>query len=482
MAEQDAENLIPDDAQSVGSPPLPEAHHAHDHAHHDEAPLTDELDPANRSLAEALRLSFMFLKLIIVFLVILFFGSAWYKVDEGKVAVCVRLGEILGEPGRQAQPPGGPYFAWPEPIDRQIMVPTSPRTVPVLKAFWYQVKPGDETKPLEQQTALSSGSIPGRDGSLITADKNVVHGQWRINYEIEPQDAVRFIQNVGMSDPDTDVLPPEYVGANLEDKSMYRADRLVAAAAERGLVHAVAQSTVDQVITKKEVDYNSVAKPVIQELLDELDSGITVTNVALKEITPPVSVRPAFQEVNIALAEKANKIVRAEKERSSILLSVAGANYVQLLEAVDRYEEVRALGEGSAPDAEQQVVDLLHSDQIRGLAKDIIREAISYRTQVVQDIKGQAESFARLLPQYRKNPRIFRNRLWQDARQAIFSSDNETFYLSQGENTIYLELGRDPIIEFNREHRKYIEEQETERAAREAAASLTLPPPDMPRR
>ena len=477
MAEQDSENLIGDNAGSAVPPPPP---HAHDHAHHDEGPLMDELDPANRSLAEALRLSFMFLKLIILGLVILFFWSAWYKVEEDKVAVRLQLGKILGEPGRKVQPPGGPYFAWPEPIDRQIMIPTNRRTVPVFKAFWFQVKPGDEVKPLEQQAALSSGTIPGRDGSLITADKNLVHGQWTIDYKIEPDNAVKFVQNVGLTDPGKDVLPPEYAGANPGEKSMYRADRLVANAAERGLIHAVAQVTIDQFI-QNDVEYNLTAKPVIQELLDDLGSGITVTNVAQRLTTPLVSVRADFQQVNEALAEKANKIEQAEKERSSILRSVAGANYAELLEGIDRYEEARALGQDSA-DAERQVIDLLHSDLIRGRAKDIIREAISYRTQVVQDIKGQAESFARLLPQYRKNPRIFRNRLWQDARQEIFSGDNETFYLSQGDNTIYLELSRDPIIEFNRERRKYIQEQEAERAARTAAASLTNPPPDMPRR
>ena len=481
MAEQDSENLIPNDAGSAGPPPLPEPHHARDHAHHDDAPLADELDPANRSLAEALRLSFMFLKLIIVLLVILFFGSAWYKVDDGTVVVCLRLGKVLGEPGQQVRrATGRPYFAWPEPIDRQIIIPTTLRTVPVLKAFWYQVRPGDETKPLDQQAALSSGSIPGRDGSLITADKNLVHGQWMIDYKIEPDNAVKFVQNVGLTDPGKDVLPLEYANASAAEKSMYRADRLVASAAERGLIHAVAQSTVDQFI-QHEVEYNRTAKPVIQELLDTLGSGITITNVAVNQTTPPIAVRRDFQQVNEALAEKANKIKQAEKEQSRILRSVAGANYAQLLETIGRYEEARALGQDSA-DAEQQVVELLQSDRIRGRAKDIIREAISYRTQVVQDIKGRAENFALLLPRYRKDPRIFRNRLWQDARREILSSDNETFYLAPGQTSVYLELSRDPIIERNREMRKNIQEQEADRAAKAAAASLMPPPPDMPGR
>lgn len=40
----------------------------------------DELDPANQSLAEALRKSFRVLKLIMLVLVVLYFLSGWFSV------------------------------------------------------------------------------------------------------------------------------------------------------------------------------------------------------------------------------------------------------------------------------------------------------------------------------------------------------------------------------------------------------------------
>src|SRR5687768_7765630 len=80
--------------------------HGHDHGHshggagdpfHPRlgAPIdTSELDPANRSLAEALRLSFAILFIIMIALVVLFLFSGVYKVNENEVAVVLRFGEL----------------------------------------------------------------------------------------------------------------------------------------------------------------------------------------------------------------------------------------------------------------------------------------------------------------------------------------------------------------------------------------------------
>ena len=60
-----------------------------------EALLREAMDPANQSLAEALRLSFRVLQVVILVLVVLFVFSGFQTVDEGQSGVLLRWGKIL---------------------------------------------------------------------------------------------------------------------------------------------------------------------------------------------------------------------------------------------------------------------------------------------------------------------------------------------------------------------------------------------------
>ena len=86
---------------------------------------------------------------------------------------------------------------------------------------------------------------------------------------------------------------------------------------------------------------------------------------------------------------------------------------------------------------------------IGGAVAQAINGAKTYRTQVVERIKADAETFARLLPQYEKTPRIILSRLWEDARERILTGDVETFYTVPGQ--LELQLNRDPAIQQERQ-------------------------------
>jgi regulator of protease activity HflC (stomatin/prohibitin superfamily) len=86
---------------------------------------------------------------------------------------------------------------------------------------------------------------------------------------------------------------------------------------------------------------------------------------------------------------------------------------------------------------------------IGGEVAQAINGAKTYRTQVVERVKADAETFARLLPQYEKTPRIILSRLWEDARERILTGDVETFYTVPGQ--LELQLNRDPAIQQERQ-------------------------------
>ena len=89
--------------------------------------------------------------------------------------------------------------------------------------------------------------------------------------------------------------------------------------------------------------------------------------------------------------------------------------------------------------------------------------AKTYRTQVVEQVKGDSETFERLLPQYLRNPRIILSRLWEDARERILTGDVETFYTVPGQ--LQIQLNRDPLIQKERQ-------QEQIRALKERQAGF----------
>ncbi|HEX7010798.1 MAG TPA: hypothetical protein VF184_12515, partial [Phycisphaeraceae bacterium] len=108
--------------------------HDHDHEHGHDHHL-EELDPAQQSLSDALRVSFLILKAVMVVLLVLYLFSGVFSVTEGQEqAVRLRFGRIVGRPGQQVYERGW-HLGLPYPIERVIKVPVAPRQVSLANAF-----------------------------------------------------------------------------------------------------------------------------------------------------------------------------------------------------------------------------------------------------------------------------------------------------------------------------------------------------------
>ncbi|MHB1155626.1 MAG: SPFH domain-containing protein [Phycisphaerales bacterium] len=496
-------------------------HHDHEHEHpheqdhdhddpfhvHADAPLNvDELDPANRSLAEALRISFGLLKTVVLVLVVGFLIVGSYrKIEEGQVGLRTRFGAIQGKwvgegVSRHFVPDvlnPGAHFAWPEPIETVVIVPTMTKTVVIDRGswmdmrgdthqdtgFWFQPNPRDPIgTPIDKQTAQPGGLQPGRDGSLITADKNIVHGQWKANYRIEPIDAPRFVLALGAGDI---------------QQSLRNAASAVRLACEQAIVQVVAQLPAD-VIVQGNSDVERIRK-LSQKSLDAMNCGITIDSVQLVSSTPPLSVLPAFNEVNQAQTARQQAINEARRDAEKTLTIAAGRASVALVPLLDYYEQARRendkprIARGwkaiNALFGRRPVADALadlrgddHFDQqtlkqlratagevvIGGTVDDRIRSAESDKTNIRSAVQAEANAFLSYYNRYAvKQPdgsvkidhtlrRIIIERLWQDTMQAIFAGkDIETIILPPNDDDqLYLEIGRNPQLRRLREEAK----------------------------
>ena len=103
---------------------------AHTHEQHSpgqspdelQAARIDELDPAGQSLTNALRHSFVILKIIMVLLVVLFLFSGVFRVQPDEEALVLQFGRFRGEGEYRVLRPGL-KFAFPEPISEVIRIP-----------------------------------------------------------------------------------------------------------------------------------------------------------------------------------------------------------------------------------------------------------------------------------------------------------------------------------------------------------------------
>jgi len=395
-----------------------------------------------------MRVSFGILKVIMALMLLAYLATGVFTVEPQEKVVRLQFGKIIGEGDGQVYQQGW-YVGWPYPIEEKVTVPITQRSVLIRDAFWYEA--GDTNTGGQ---ARGGPLNPERDGSLLTGDANIVHGRFKVDYVVN--DVVAFVENVGMPGPG----------------DMSAADELVRFVAEQGIVFATAQAQADDFI--KKTFNRSAATERMQAALDSLGAGIGIVRLVIDDSQAPVSVRPAYTLVTNAESERSQKLSAARQQRTTLLNEAAGEAHDALFKLVQGYELARSAGETDKAEQLARVIDTAF-DQLRlpaeyggaaigGEASRLISEANTYRTETVEKVKSEANSFRTLLANYREAPALFTSRERQRVREAIFTGDVETVYNNAGQ--LYLELNTDPDLARKREQKRLEDE---DRIARENA-------------
>ncbi|MFA9478162.1 SPFH domain-containing protein [Phycisphaerales bacterium AB-hyl4] len=439
--------------------------HDHHHHHHDGEEDLQQLDPAQQSLADALRVSFNILKGLMVLLLIAYIFSGVFWVEEQERAVRLRFGAMVGEPGQQVYEPGW-HFGLPYPIEQDIRVPVSQQTINIQRAYWHEISEADLGRSAEELAGRAGPLNPERDGSLLTGDANIFHARFNISYTVT--DPAAFFQNVGLARPNVDRLPDGQPAV----RSMDFADALVRNVAEQGIIHAFARAEADQIY--RQVFPREFALARMRDVMEQMNTGITIDRLDMTDPQLPQPVRSAAQAVTNAESERAQLVEEARQEQARILGEVAGAAHTPLVQLINDYEQARTIEDmdaaGQILDELNETLDRLMLSEDRGALRiggevaRVINEATTYRTTIGQQIQAEVSLFQAYLEDYRRTPRLLQTRLWQDAREQILSGDVETFYLMGGQ--FYPVLNRDPALAREREERR-LRRQDVERRERQ---------------
>lgn len=419
----------------------------------------DLMATANKSLSDALSVTLRIVQLSMVILFFLFLASGLQSVREGQRAIRLVFGRV-----QAANLPPGFQWSWPFPIGELVKVDTGSESITLDTQFWPRTDEQSKGKSIDS-LSKDPRLKPDNDGSLITSDANLAHAQWSIKYQR--------------------TRPEEFAANMLKDQER----QIVTAAAANGIVRAVAQTKVEDLLKQSAGETGHVAetaKSIAQKQLDELESGIEIQQFQLTTVTPPMYVREAFNSVQSAASKARKAIEQAETDVNQLFNAQAGEIEPYLIGQIDAYELAVANGDAKKQEAIlgtiNQMLDgrpvtvdgALIENKTSGEVSRLISEAYQYKGEVVNQRRAELASFRAKLSQYRSNPSVMLNREWSDALAMFLERDSvQLLVVPQNVRTLEIQITED----FDQAKRREIvarrEGAEKARAEREAVQRAT---------
>lgn len=300
----------------------------------------DEIKPYLRLIT--LKRAFI---VIIVVLGIAIIFTSFYTVDADSVAVVLRFGEYI----KETEP--GLHFKLPLGIERAISVPVKK----LLKEEF-----GFRTLRAGVRTQYDPRDYP-TESLLLTGDLNIADVEWVIQYKIE--------------------RPREYL---FEIRNSRQALRDLS---EAVMSTVVGDRSVTEVLTVGRSEIVADVQELLQQLLNDYQTGLDVTSVTLQNVYPPKSVKPAFNDVSEAMQEKDRSINEAKSDYNQ-----------------------------AVPKAE-------------GEAKRLISEAEGYALKRVNEARGDADRFNAIWQEYQNAKDVTRRRLYLETMSEILPQVSEIYII-----------------------------------------------------
>lgn len=278
-----------------------------------------------------------FVLVILVGLTAVYLLSGFYKISESELGVVQRFGKVID--GKVE--PGG-HYKLPWPIDKITKVPV--KTTHTIEINDFSLEGAGEKNEFRKATGLAS--------YCITGDNNIVFIDFLIRYNIV--DPVKYL----------------FILKNNEE--------YLRQIASSSAINSLAGKTVDDILTVGKKSVEVYLRKAIQENLDNLNSGLGISAIEIKQVSPHKGVNTFFERVKYAQIQKLEMINNAESYRNENL------------------------------------------PKTKGTVIKIQEEALGYKTEVVTRAKGDVYRFKKQLNEYIKAKNITKQRMYLDFIQDKF--------------------------------------------------------------
>ncbi len=279
-------------------------------------------------------------RLILVVLGVVLVGmglmSSFYKVNPGEHAIVLTLGKYNNIPVTDE----GLKFNWPFGIDRVTKVNVAELRPAV---FGFSGTTGRPRTIVHRETS-----------QIVTGDLNIADVQWSTQYRVK--NAYEYLFKV------------RNAVETFRDMN------------EAVMREAVGDRTINEVFTVGRTEIQLEVKEKLQALADQYELGITLTQVILKDVNPPESVRQSWNDVDKAKQERASMINKAKEKKDKVI-----------------------------PEA-------------RGEAERTIEDAKGYAVERVNKAEGDADLFKKVFSAYQKAPEVTRKRIYLETIGKVFAT------------------------------------------------------------
>ena len=334
--------------------------HAHSHSAAPEPPPEAPIEDSNtQALADALKSSFVVVRVVMIGLIALFLASGIFTVGPQEVAIKLSFGAPTAT-GEAALLKPGLHWSFPKPINEIVIIPKDKVHMVVSSVGWYPVTKEQE---LSGQEPPAGGSLnPATDGYTLTADGNIMHVKATLRYTI--------------SDPVRHEF--DFIGAS----------NLVQNALNNALHHAAAQFTVDKATRQDIAGFKEKLMNRVQQLVLAYGLSIEFDPRSCDVIAiPPRQVKAAFDAV-----------LEAENDKRKTINTAQGEANTTRTKAQAEADSVRNAGRAEA-------------------------------TRIVQSAQADAEYFLARLPEFQRNPQLFRDRRLTETMATVLANSQEKYFL-----------------------------------------------------
>ena len=273
-------------------------------------------------------------------------SSGVYEVKEGEQAIVIRFGQFhrIGMPGLN--------YHFPNPIER------------------IEKEEVDKSRRVEigyrsTGRARTGGAVSSRDvkseSLMLTGDENIIELNVDTMWHIK--DLSKYVFNI--------VNPRETVKA----------------AAESAIREVIGNTPISSVLSNQKQMIAEKIEVLIQQTLDQYESGVEIEQVKLLRAEPPQEVIAAYRDVQTA---KAKVINESEAYQNDIL------------------------------------------PRARGEAAKIIQGSEGYKAEVIAKAKGNTSRFNSIYKQYAISKDVTKNRLYLEAIENILQDSDKVIMGGEG--------------------------------------------------
>lgn len=276
--------------------------------------------------------------LVIGALAVLWLLTGIYRVQPDEQGVVLRFGEWV-----RTEQPGLRYHV-PAPIET-VLLPK------VTRINRIEIGYRSATEGRRSDRDVTDESL------MLTGDENIIDIDYTVFWVIK--DAGQYLFKI--RDPEGTVKK----------------------AAESAMREVIGRTELQPALTEARAQIETSTRQLLQAMLDEFQSGITITQVQLQKADPPSPVIDAFNDVQRARADRERLRNEAEAYRNDVI------------------------------------------PRARGEAERLIQEASAYREQVINLARGDAERFTKIYQAYSQSKEVLGKRMYLETMEEILGGTNK---------------------------------------------------------